>query len=89
MSIFVVPWGIKRSMLRLLVLAQWARRFLLIVIYFLSKPSKFSLTNLGMHSFNSVCGKFVQRVLKSYVLMDVTSPLEFASETKFDTSSDF
>ena len=44
-------------------------------------------SNLGMRSFNSVCSKFV--VLKSYVLMDVTSPLEFASEAKSDTSSEF
>ena len=62
--------GVKRSMLRLLVLVQWARRFLSILIYFLSRPSKLSLTNLGMRpvnwlaslgmrSFNSVCGKFV------------------------------
>ena len=50
---------IKKSMLRLLVLVQWARRFLSILICFLSRPSKLSLTNLGMCSFNSVCGKFV------------------------------
>ena len=51
--------GIKRNMLRPLVLVQWARSFLFILIDFLSRPSKLSLTNLGMHSFNSVCGKFV------------------------------
>ena len=56
---FVISWGVKRSMLRLLVLVQWARRFLSILIYFLLRPSKLSPTNLGMHSVNSVCGKFV------------------------------
>ena len=58
-SIFVISRGVKRGMLRLLVLVQWARRVLSILIYFLSRPSKLSLTNLGMRSFNSVCGKFV------------------------------
>ena len=51
--------GVNRSMLRLFVLVQLARIFLSLLIYFLSKPSKLSLTNLGMRSFNSVCGKFV------------------------------
>ena len=77
-------------MLHLLVLVQRARRFLFILIHFLLRPPELSVTNLGMRSFNSVCGKFVLRVLKSYVLRDVTSPLEFASEeTKSDKSSEF
>ena len=43
--------GVKRSMLHLLVLVQWARRFLSILILFLSRPWKLSVTNLGMRSF--------------------------------------
>ena len=43
-SNFVISRGVKRSMLRLLVLVQWAWRFLSILIYFLSRPSKLSLT---------------------------------------------
>ena len=41
-SIFVISWGIKRSILHLLVLVQWARRLLSILIYFLLRPSKLS-----------------------------------------------
>ena len=67
----------------------WAWRFLSILIYFLSRPSKLSLTNLGMSSIYSVCSQFMFRVLKSYVLMNVTLPWEFSSETKSYTSSEF
>ena len=51
--------SVKRSMLYLLVLVKLAQRFLSILIYFLSRPTKLSLTNLRMRSFNSVCGKIV------------------------------
>ena len=38
---------------------HYAWRFLSILIYFLERPSKHSLTNLGMRSFHSVCVRFV------------------------------
>ena len=55
-------WGVKRNLLRHLVLVQLAWKFCLLdeaLIKIKIKNKKL----LGMRSFNSVCGKFVQRVL--------------------------
>ena len=58
-SIFVISWGVKRSSFFFWYWSSGLGDFCLYLYTSCQGPQNFLLPNLGMRSFNSVCGKFV------------------------------